>query len=72
MSLKKKEKYYVIDGKIKIRFPVAGLNEEVAKNNAVRMVRKLLETSLLGFGYSFKVEEITETQPISKREPVNL
>jgi hypothetical protein len=68
MSEKKKEKYYVVDGKIKIRFAVAGLNEGNAKDNAVRMVRKLLETSLLGsFGHSFEVEEITETQPISQR-----
>lgn len=65
---KRKEKYYIVDGKIRIRFAVVGLNEGDAKDNAVRTIKKLLETSLFGsFGYSFEVERITETQPIERQ-----
>lgn len=69
MSEKRKEKYYVVDGKIRIRFAVVGQNEGNAKDNAARTIKKLLETSLFGsFGYSFEVERITETQPIERQK----
>lgn len=58
-------KYFIIDGKIEIRFAVSGDNEEKAKANANRMVKSLLDTGLMGScGWNFNVEKIVETKPI--------
>ena len=60
-----KLKFYVIDGKIEVRFAVSGLNEGNAKDNAVRMVKKLFETGVLGScAYTFNIENVIETKPI--------
>ena len=61
-----KLKFYIIDGKIEVRFAVSGLNDGNAKDNAVKMVKKMFETGLLGScGYTFTIETVAETKPIA-------
>lgn len=60
-----KLKFYVVDGKIEVRFAISGLNDGNAKDNAVKMVKKLFETGLLGScAYNFSFENVEETKPI--------
>ena len=60
-----KLKFYVIDGKIGVRFAVSGLNDGNAKDKAVKMIKKLFETGILGScAYNFSIENVVETKPI--------
>jgi hypothetical protein len=58
-----KEKFFVVDGKIDVRFVVCGLNDKDAKNNAEKTIKKLIETGILGScGYTFDITDVKEAK----------
>jgi hypothetical protein len=65
---KKNLKIYIIDGSLAIRFGVTAGNESEAKKEARKLVKKLMESEILGSaGWSFELEEVKEAKPVRSR-----
>lgn len=66
---KKNLKIYVVDGDIGIRFGVAAGSENEAKKGARKLVKKLMESEILGSaGWSFELKEVKEARPTRSRK----
>jgi len=58
----KKDKHFIVEGRIEIKFVVSGANEESAKRNAEQKVNKLLETQRWWTAHAFYIAKMTETK----------
>ncbi len=68
MKEQRKSKIYVVDGNIDLRFAVTGDNEVEAKHNAEKLIKKVMDTELLGsFGWNLKIKEIREAKTIERK-----
>ena len=64
---KKNLKIYIVDSTIDVRFGVITGNENDAKKEAGKLVKKLMESEILGsLGWSFELSEVKEAKADAK------
>lgn len=64
----KVSRIFIVDGNIDLRFAVTGEDEAEAKRNAERLIKKILDTEVLGtFGWTLKIKDVKEARPVEKK-----